>query len=447
MFSSKPALVVFLEKDNVKLVAAKIKNGKSQRVYAGQISMPTEVLRDAFIADNAKFSAQLRMALSQKEVFLQTDSVYLVLPAEKTFLKTLEPGESVDSFLHTLPFFKEELLLQSVPSGKEASASVLQTAFEKKLVGDLQQPFLESGKKVAGVFSNVALLGVKYLLAEDYFFMMGLDRTVSVTVIKQGKFARVDSWDMEGFSTRFIEFVHGQKLENIRKIVLVGNVSDKIKQDLSSNLGVQFMPMGTEDIYDQIISCLPSQNGFTFPKFGFPKLSLPENFPLRNQLSLIGAMAVGFILGWVVLSAVSNSKLPLFNSDKNPIVTQVQIKQSEQTTPAPDTKPASPPAVVKTPAVKKTDLKIQILNGTLVTGEAGRLSDKVKDAGYSVFSTKNASKNDYSATLLRLSDKFSVEMVAELKTLLEATYETVELDKTPPSASSVDGEIIIGRKK
>ena len=173
LFSKQQLLTVFLEPDNIKLVVSQVSSGKATRTYAGQISFPSTVLRDAFIADSSKFSSQVKMALGQKPQLAQIKGVQLIIPPEKTFIRTMDPNEDVESFLRSLPYFKEELVLQSYP-GKDKSGQIVHLAFEKKLVEELQQPFLDAGKKINLVTSGAYLLSAKTNLQEDYFLILGL---------------------------------------------------------------------------------------------------------------------------------------------------------------------------------------------------------------------------------------------------------------------------------
>ena len=100
-------LAVFLEKDNLKLL---VFEGR-ERVFAGQIGFSQEVLRDAYIADPAKFSGQLKMAFSQKDLLKEIEEAVLFIPPDKAFTKSLPATDPIDGFVQSLPYFKEELLL------------------------------------------------------------------------------------------------------------------------------------------------------------------------------------------------------------------------------------------------------------------------------------------------------------------------------------------------
>ncbi len=444
MFAKKPALYVFLEKDNVKLVVASVSGGKATRVYAGQVNFPADVLREAFIADASRFAAQVKIALSQKQQLQEAQVVYLIMPPEKTFMKTLEPSESVDSFIHNLPFFKEELLIQSYPTALGKEVLQTQVAFEKRSIADLEQPFLDAGKKIEGIFGSAPALALQYGDLSDLLFLLVLEKTIASVVVRQGRIQRVDSWDPETFAGRFIEFIHGQKLEEVKTVKYVGKLPDKAKQDLATGLGLECTPVASEDVYDLTIASLSSKAKATGKagKTGMPTLSWPKNLSLLRHLPLLGAMVVGFVLGWIVLSALTGSRGVLPRTTLIPIATP----PTPVPPPAGNPPPPAPTLPTPAPAVKKADLKISVLNGTTIPGEAGRVATKVTALGYKVSGTGNAEKQTYTTTLLSVNKKFSPESVSELKALLEGIYKTVEVS-SDYTGTTADGEIIIGTKK
>ena len=87
------------------------------------------------------------------------------------------------------------------------------------------------------------------------------------------------------------------------------------------------------------------------------------------------------------------------------------------------------------------------MNGTLVTGEAGRLAEILKGLGFEITETKNATSAGFAATRLRATNDVPDKITAGLKTTLLETYESVSLEPlATPSANAVI-EIILGKKK
>lgn len=106
------------------------------------------------------------------------------------------------------------------------------------------------------------------------------------------------------------------------------------------------------------------------------------------------------------------------------------------------------PVLPPKPEPKPADYTIRVLNGTLVTGEAGRLADKLKAAGYNITETKNATAAGFLATRLRIFPAVPDKITADLKTLLLADYNSVAIEPLASASGQIyQVEIIIGEKK
>jgi len=447
MFAKQQLLTVFLESDNVKLVASELSGDKSIRIYAGQISFPSVVVREAFIADPVKFSSQVKVALTQKPQLQTITDVQLIMPPEKTFLRTLEVNEDVESFLRVLPYFKEELILNKIDSkvAKGETSTVTYTAFEKKLVEEFQQPFLDSGKKITSVLGSPQVLSAKVGLKDDYFLLLCFEKTVAVVVHKMGKISQSESWPVDVFVIRFEEFVRNNNLTNIKKAQIIGTPVADLQQKLTTDLGLNFAPTIGEDIYDSIInSSMPKKTGFSLPSFSFGKSSeaksastdAAESDPkakIIKFLPLAAAIIAGFILSFVVISSLTQKMKAgkALTSAVNPTPAVTPVVQTPTPTPVPALKPA--------------DVKVRILNGTSVSGEAGRLATKVTALGFTISETKNASTSGFVTTKLRVDSTVPTTMQTDLQTLLSGTYEKVVVE--PLIDAAVKIEIIIGKKK
>lgn len=447
LFGKTSLLTVFLEPDNIKLVVSEIASNKATRTYAGQITFPSTVLRDSFIVDSSKFASQIKMALGQKPQLGQIKNVQLVIPPEKTFLKTLDANEDVESFLRSLPYFKEELLLQSFPS-KEKPVQTVHMAFEKKLVEELQQPFLDAGKKVTLVTSGAYLLSTKTNLNEDYFLILGLEKNSAVVVHKAGKIVQLVSFANEVFATRFIEFARNNNLTTIKKAQLLGSVSPDTNAKLTSDLGLVFGPASGTDVYDLMIESSIGRQGIAQTQSGTKKegsvIALPSiSFAaggeliekIKRILPLAGAMAVGFVLAWVVISALNQKN---FGQKLTPVANN-EPKITIVLTPTPT---PTPTPIVE---VKPANFKARVLNGTPVPGEAGKLGNKLVALGYDVIETKNATNSGFTDTKLRVSKDFPAKLTEDLKTLLATTYKVVVVETI--NDPLVKLEVIIGVKK
>ena len=96
-------------------------------------------------------------------------------------------------------------------------------------------------------------------------------------------------------------------------------------------------------------------------------------------------------------------------------------------------------------AVDKKNIKIQISNGTGITGEASFLQGKLKTLGYTNIAIGNADNEDYETTEVTFSSSMVKEIVDEITKELKSIYTNVNT-KTG-SAGSYDIKIITGLKK
>lgn len=103
------------------------------------------------------------------------------------------------------------------------------------------------------------------------------------------------------------------------------------------------------------------------------------------------------------------------------------------------------PMPTEEPTVNKEDLKVKILNGSGVVGEATKVKTLLEGADFVVDSTANADNYDYKTTEIQVKSTVSSSVTNELSELLETDYtvDTAELD----DSEDVDIVVIIGVRK
>lgn len=423
----KKLLVAFLEKDNLKLLTYETSgiSPKTVRTFAGQITFSPEVVRDGFIADAAKFASQLKMALSQKDTLAAPTEVMLFLSSDKTFVKTLSSQDSPDGFIRTLPYFKEELLITSEVKKTKETSRTTYVAFEKKLVEDFQRPFLDMGKIVIGVKSQAASLAGKYPQTGRYFLLAPLEKEIVVSVCEDGEVLELAAFKNDVFANQFSDFIGSHNLTDIKRAYTVGNFPQIALEKIRS-LGWEIVSLDSTDIYDLMVT-----SNLKNPRLGMPSLptvALPQFS--QKYLFLAGAALVGVALVIMVVRG-----LPALLNKNKELAKKPPVEVKPEPVPVPQPKPS--------------DYTLRILNGTLVTGEAGRAADALKAKGFDIAETKNATTAGFVATRIRPSKSVPDKIVAEIKTTLLDTYKSTSLEPIPDA--SVSGklliEIIIGEKK
>ncbi len=112
--------------------------------------------------------------------------------------------------------------------------------------------------------------------------------------------------------------------------------------------------------------------------------------------------------------------------------------------------PAQEPTRAPTPtpaAVDKSEVSINILNGSGITGAAAKLESSLDSDGYNVITRGNADNSDYTDTIIRAKDTVSDAYLDELSEFLSETYSvSSDIETASGSADDADVTIIIGSK-
>lgn len=431
VFGKKQILVAFLERDNVKLLAYEVSGKSASRIFGGQVSFGEDTLRDAFISDPVKFASQVKMVLMQKPPLSLIVEGSLFIHADKTFIKAMPPSESLEAFVKSLPFFKEELVIQELGAAgnSQVSAGNLQVnyvAFEKKLVEDFERPFLESGKKILGVNSAIMLLARKYKQGGRYLLVLPFEKDVTVAACQDGVILDLTTVPKDVWVGRMGEFRIGKGYSDITSAFVVGNLEPGVADKIKNEQQLSVSELGGGDIYDQAVGT--SGTTGSAGGGGLPKISLPE-IPGKKYIFLVAAAIVGFVLVFLILKNFKGVSLP-----GNPI--------SQKPTP---TEVVKKPIPTPTPEAKPADFKVTVLNGTSVAGEASRLGDVLTELGFDIVETANATSSGFEATRLRTISTVPESIIAQIREKLLETYLSVNLETMPEGESPI--EIIIGEKK
>ena len=108
--------------------------------------------------------------------------------------------------------------------------------------------------------------------------------------------------------------------------------------------------------------------------------------------------------------------------------------------------PTSTPTITTTPSpADKSDVSIEIQNGTGITGEAAYLQGILKSLGYSDIKVGNADAENHETTTVTFAKSLSSSVVDEINKKLESTYKDVETKTS--STQKTDVLIVTGLKK
>ena len=151
---------------------------------------------------------------------------------------------------------------------------------------------------------------------------------------------------------------------------------------------------------------------------------------LKGAIFLVLALLLlaGMILGGIYLYVKTTGSRP-----------QIAPEPIASSTPEPS--PTPTPA----PALDRSQLKLQILNGSGVAGRAGQAATLLEDAGYAKADTANADNFDFDTT--KLSVKSGQDALLDLLTKdLEGDYTIGDTATDLPEDSDFDAVITIGKQ-
>lgn len=123
-------------------------------------------------------------------------------------------------------------------------------------------------------------------------------------------------------------------------------------------------------------------------------------------------------------------------STENASPTPAATDMSNVATPVPS--PSATPA-------DKTQLKIQVLNGTGIAGEAGLLTSALKALGYTDITAGNASTQNATDTQVTFASTVSQDVVTEITNKLKDMYTSVTTGNS--TLSGFDIQVVTGVRK
>lgn len=158
---------------------------------------------------------------------------------------------------------------------------------------------------------------------------------------------------------------------------------------------------------------------------------------MKVIIAVIGVILILVAGGWFILGNNSGSGAtpsPTPNSGLSTFPTPAATE-----TPAPSPTPDAEP-------VDKSEISIEVLNGTGVPGEAGYLQGELEDLGFEDITAGNADDQDATETVATYSRELSAEVADEITERLEELYETVRTRRATISGD-FDVSITTGTRK
>lgn len=129
---------------------------------------------------------------------------------------------------------------------------------------------------------------------------------------------------------------------------------------------------------------------------------------------------------------------------------QGSISSKVSTTPVAEQTIAGNPTPTPTPKPTEVDLTkypINVLNGSGIKGEAGKVQDILEKAGFKISATGNASNYSYTETVIQVKSTVEEGFVTKLRESLGKSYKVAAKIQSLGDASKDEVVIIIGSTK
>lgn len=162
---------------------------------------------------------------------------------------------------------------------------------------------------------------------------------------------------------------------------------------------------------------------------------------------LVALLVLLLVLGLIFFITRKNSA-----SDESSISlppTSEPLITEEEQSPTPEESgtltPSKSPTKAPTGSSAKSDISVSILNGSGESGVAGKASDALKSAGYTVASTGNADNFDYTGVTIQVKAS-QKSILPTLKSDLEdAGYTVTSATSDLSEGQSYDALVIVGK--
>lgn len=177
------------------------------------------------------------------------------------------------------------------------------------------------------------------------------------------------------------------------------------------------------------------------PEVSFPQPREPQKKGGNAKIvfAVIGVILILVAGGYLILGSSSGNNSSASPTPDGGLATfpTPTVTQSPEASPSPTASPA---------AVDKTKLKIEVLNGTGVPGEASFLKGKLEELDFKDIDAGNADSQNATETVATYSRELSPAVVDEITAMLEEVYETVRTRRST-QAGDYDVSITTGPRK
>lgn len=472
---------LYLDKNVIKLIYLKKTLLGQQETSFFEKKYETDLLNNGSVVNVDLLASAIKEALTTGGQRAVADrEVFLILPQESFyFLRTQVPGDIAPSALNS---FVTDKARTSFPVSLD---DCLTASYIRETSGEKVITFFGINRETYEAFAQaLSLIDLKIqsVLPVSLAFFKLFEKTLRAEKKENILYLTMDETSVSGYlfdsygllddkkfeseitADKTVEEVIKEKVEELKaknvklnRLILSGPPSDKIRQDtFTKAVGVWTNPLKriVPTFYEEYLKMLVVESKKTFPiltfdvsfgafifasenkdlsffkagykpksgkSFSFPKIGLP-----RKEFFLFAA---SFILSFLLFFFVSKMKLPDFAKN-------LTVKPATPT-PAPSATP------IPTPAFKKEELKIQVLNGGGVAGKATEVKEILTEKGYTDIITGNADNFDYTKSEVQI--KKSLTGVYDMISKDLQDYITSPTQSTLADDETADVVFIIGQ--
>ncbi len=451
LFSKKTFLLVFLNDARLRVALYSEISGVLQRIHLETLEFSEDTAKDGAIVSASLFYEQVTEALKSRREWAGMDFV-LVVPEEKIYIKGFEldlgdwerRDELVRSFEDESPFSGEELVRRERLVGRVFELSAL----PRQYIDDIQRPFLDARLHSMGIISVPHAVALIFQPKERSFLLAAYETDLTMvlaenaSVLASGTKRMAHPKAKEGFHA-FQRFVQYAKAGNIKSVSFAGDgaVVDGLKGELEK----AFFAVHEEKnahLLDLIASYYYVHRADEKEwNMQYAESTASHEKVVGQRIKTVVLVVAGVIVlgaaGWYALGQLRAGmrSVPVPEATSTPATSTIPAVSQATTT----------PPVSAAPVLMKSDFPLTILNGTLVSGEAGRLRIVMANAGYAVQRIGNASDQRQTATMLSIPATMPAAFGTELRLLLEARYQAVSV--VTVSGSGAVAQITIGKLK
>ena len=181
---------------------------------------------------------------------------------------------------------------------------------------------------------------------------------------------------------------------------------------------------------------IPQENPVAPSNVSFPTVGQPQKSNGAKTLLIVGVLILVGILGFVIYKSAAK---------KNDETLTEPTPFDNSITPSDNQVTATPVATAAPVKTDKTKIKIQVQNGTGITGEASYLQTQLKGLGYTAVSVGNSTSQNLTATSVSFASTVPSDVVNELTTELNTVYQSVTT--TTSTSTAYDVVIVTGLRK